>query len=57
VFRWREAEAALGRKWSADAIADCALDAGALNIDLHGSAAYRAQLVRVMAAQAIGRLS
>ena len=56
VFRWHEAEAALGRKWSTDAIADCALDASTLNTDLHGSAAYRAQLVRVMAAQAIGRL-
>jgi len=57
VFRWREAEAALAGKWSSDAIAGCALDAGALNTDLHGSAAYRAQLVRVMAAQAIDRLS
>jgi carbon-monoxide dehydrogenase medium subunit len=57
VFRWHEAEAALGRKWSTDAIADCALDAGTLNTDLHGSAAYRAQLVRVMAAQAISRLN
>jgi len=53
VFRWVEAEAALSTNWSAAAVAGLALDAEALNTDLHASADYRAHLCGVMLAQAV----
>lgn len=54
VFRWAEAETALSGDFSADAVR--ALDAPAADdmiSDLHGDAAYRAHLVRVMTARAV----
>ncbi|UPY39012.1 xanthine dehydrogenase family protein subunit M [Sediminicoccus sp. KRV36] len=53
VFRQADMEAALGRSWSADAVAGIKQDADGLNSDIHGSAEYRAHLVGVMAKRAV----
>jgi len=53
VFRWAEAEAALARDFSPEALEGLALDPDALIGDMHASAAYRANLVRVMARRAV----
>ncbi len=53
VFRQKEMEAALGKSWSADAIAGVKQSAGGLNSDIHASAEYRAHLVTVMAKRAV----
>jgi aerobic carbon-monoxide dehydrogenase medium subunit len=53
VFRWREAEAALSVNFSAAAIAGLTADPGAMIADLHGSAAYRANLVKVLTGRAV----
>ncbi len=52
VFRWSEAEAAFAADVSAEAIAGLSVDAGSLMSDIHGSAAYRANLIKVMAQRA-----
>ena len=53
VFRQKEMEAALGKSWSADAVAGVKQSAGGLNSDIHASAEYRAHLVTVMAKRAV----
>ncbi len=53
VFRVPEMEAALARSWSPDALAGITVPADGLMADLHGSAAYRANLVTVMAKRAV----
>ena len=53
VFRARDIEAALTRSWSADAIEPVTIDASGMLSDIHGSAAYRANLVKVMAKRAV----
>jgi aerobic carbon-monoxide dehydrogenase medium subunit len=53
VFRQTDMEAALGRSWSADAVAGVKQEANGLNSDIHGSAEYRAHLVGVMAKRAV----
>lgn len=53
VFRHAGLEAALSADWSADAAASVTVDAGDLLSDIHGSAEYRANLVRVMAKRAV----
>jgi carbon-monoxide dehydrogenase medium subunit len=53
VFRQTDMEAALGRNWSADAVAGVKQAADGLNSDIHGSAEYRAHLVTVMAKRAV----
>ena len=53
VFRWKAAEAALARNFSAAALAGLTVDATDMISDLHGSAAYRANLVKVMAQRAV----
>lgn len=53
VFRHGEMEAALAGNWSADAIDGCSVDAGNMLSDIHGSADYRANLVKVMAKRAV----
>ena len=55
VFRHAGLEAALGRSFTPEAAAGVAIDASELNGDLHGSAAYRAHLVSVMAQRAVAR--
>ena len=53
VFRWREAEAALSANFSAAAISGLTVDPRAMMADLHGSAAYRANLVKVLTGRAV----
>jgi aerobic carbon-monoxide dehydrogenase medium subunit len=53
VFRHKEMEKALTGNFSADAIKDVTTDSNGLNSDMHGSAAYRAHLVGVMARRAV----
>lgn len=53
VFRWAEAEAALSANFSADALEGLSVDAGNMISDLHGTAAYRAHLVKVMTGRAV----
>jgi len=52
VFRHSAFEKALGGSWSAAALAGIATPADGLNSDIHGSAAYRAHLVDVIAKRA-----
>lgn len=53
VFRWTDAEAALASNWSAAAVEGLSVDADGLNADIHASAEYRANLVRVMTKRAV----
>ena len=53
VFRHAGMEAALSSNFSADALSGVATDEDAMIADIHGSAAYRANLVNVMAARAV----
>lgn len=54
VFRASELEAKLAANWSAGALAGAKVGADGLNSDLHGSAEYRAALIPVLAARAVG---
>jgi carbon-monoxide dehydrogenase medium subunit len=53
VFRLAAHEAALANRFAVEAIDRLEVDADGLNEDLHGSAAYRAQLAQVMARRAV----
>jgi aerobic carbon-monoxide dehydrogenase medium subunit len=53
AFRWSEAEAALSASFSPAAIAGLTVDASDMISDLHGSAAYRANLVKVLTGRAV----
>lgn len=53
VFRWAEAERALTASFTPAAVAGLKLSADDLISDLHGSAAYRANLVRVLTQRAV----
>jgi len=54
VFRASALEAKLAANWSAGALQGATVSAEGLNNDLHGSAEYRAALVPVLAARAVG---
>ena len=54
VFRASGLEARLAASWSAAALAGATVPADDLNSDLHGSAEYRAALIPVLAARAVG---
>ena len=54
VFRASSLEALLAANWSAAALAGATVPADGLNSDLHGSAAYRAALIPVLAGRAVG---
>lgn len=56
VFRWTEAEAALSGNWSEGALDGLAVESNGMISDLHGSAAYRANLVAVMTRRAVRAL-
>jgi carbon-monoxide dehydrogenase medium subunit len=53
VFRWREAEAALTKNFSPDAIKGLSVSADGMINDMHGTAAYRAHLVKVLTGRAV----
>ncbi|HEX9464346.1 MAG TPA: xanthine dehydrogenase family protein subunit M [Alphaproteobacteria bacterium] len=53
VYRQKDMEAALGKSWSPDAVANIKQKADGLNSDIHASAEYRAHLVTVMAKRAV----
>ncbi|WP_422074361.1 FAD binding domain-containing protein [Tranquillimonas rosea] len=53
VFRWTEAERALGSDFSADAVRGLSVPADGMISDLHGTAEYRAHLVGVMTRRAV----
>ncbi len=57
VFRWSAAEAALSAEFSADALADLALDAEGMVSDLHGTGAYRAHIAAVLTRRAVAAAS
>ena len=54
VFRWKEAEAALTANFSAAAITGLKVSDKDMISDLHGTAAYRANLVKVLTGRAVG---
>jgi len=56
VFRWKAAEDALAKNFSADALKGLKVDASGMMADIHGSAEYRASLVAVMARRAMENL-
>jgi aerobic carbon-monoxide dehydrogenase medium subunit len=56
VFRWKEAEAALAKNMSPDAIASLTMPADDLNEDIHGTREYRANLVKVMTKRAVAKI-
>lgn len=57
VHRWSEAEAALSADFSASAIDGLTVPADNLISDLHGSAEYRAHLVKVITGRAVAAAS
>ncbi|MBP6900674.1 MAG: xanthine dehydrogenase family protein subunit M [Burkholderiaceae bacterium] len=54
VFRASALESRLAGNWSAAALTGASVPADDLNSDLHGSAEYRAALIPVLAARAVG---
>jgi carbon-monoxide dehydrogenase medium subunit len=56
VFRWKAAEDALAKDFSAGALKGLTVDKGGMMGDIHGSAEYRANLVAVMARRAMENL-
>jgi carbon-monoxide dehydrogenase medium subunit len=57
VFRWTAAEDALSANFSADALAGLTVSADDLIGDLHGTAEYRAHLIKVMTGRAVTKAS
>jgi aerobic carbon-monoxide dehydrogenase medium subunit len=55
VFRWADAEKALGAKFNAKAVEGLKAAAKGLNSDMHASADYRAHLIGVMAKRAVAK--
>ena len=53
VFRWTAAETALSTDFAASAIAGLTVDASDMIGDLHGTPAYRANLVKVLTGRAV----
>jgi carbon-monoxide dehydrogenase medium subunit len=53
VYRWRAAEAALGSDFSPAVLDALEVSEEGMIVDIHGSAAYRAHLVRVMTGRAV----
>ncbi len=57
VFRWTEAEEALGKDFSAAAVSGLSVPAEGMIGDLHGTPEYRAHLVKVMTGRAVAAAS
>ena len=55
VFRHKGLEDALGKSFTPEAAAAVKIDASGLSSDLHASAAYRANLISVMAQRAVAK--
>jgi carbon-monoxide dehydrogenase medium subunit len=53
VFRHAGLEAALSKSFTPEAVEGVTIDASELNGDLHASAAYRAQLIKVQTQRAV----
>ncbi len=53
VYRWEEAEKALTKSFSADALAKLEMPAEGIIGDIHGTPEYRAHLVKVMTVRAV----
>ncbi len=53
VYRWTEAEDALNANFNADTLDGLSVSADGMIADLHGSAAYRANLVKVLTQRAV----
>jgi carbon-monoxide dehydrogenase medium subunit len=56
VFRWSEAERALGKTLAPGAIEHLRVDADAMNEDMHATREYRANLVNVITRRAVAKL-
>ena len=56
VFRWSEAEQALTKKLSVDALEGLPLDETNMNEDIHATREYRANLARVMTKRAVKKM-
>ena len=56
VFRWKEAEQALTKTLSPDALEGAKLDISDMNEDIHATREYRANLARVMTKRAVQKL-
>ena len=56
VFRWTDAERALAKELSAQAIEKLSVDPENMNEDMHASREYRANLVSVMTRRAVAKL-
>jgi aerobic carbon-monoxide dehydrogenase medium subunit len=56
VFRWTEAEQALTKKLSPDALEGLPLDLADMNEDIHATREYRANLARVMTKRALQKM-
>ena len=57
VFRWVEAEGALGSQLSPAALDALSVSTDGMMSDMHADAEYRAHLVKVMAKRAVGQLA
>jgi len=57
VFRWTDAEAALAKSMTPDAVEKLTLAADDLNEDIHGTREYRANLVKVMTKRAVAQMA
>ena len=53
VFRWTDAETALGSRFNPKSLDGLKVDASGLNSDIHAAADYRAHLIGVMAKRAV----
>jgi carbon-monoxide dehydrogenase medium subunit len=53
VFRWREAEEALAKRFAPKALEGLSASQEGLNSDIHADAEYRAHLIGVMARRAV----
>jgi carbon-monoxide dehydrogenase medium subunit len=56
VFRATEIENALAASWSPEAVDGVTIDESNMLSDIHGSAPYRANLVKVMAKRAVAAI-
>ena len=57
VFRWKDAEAALGKKLTVASVDGLSVDATDLNEDMHGTREYRANLAKVKTQRAVAKIA